>query len=65
MYQLPKSFFSRAVEAAFLFALAAWLVRTGIRFLEDVWGAILILLAIAAVVVALYRLWKHKKDTKL
>ena len=65
MYQLPKSFFSRVAEAAFLFALAAWLVRTGIRFLEDVWGAILLLLAIGVVGMALYRLWKHKKDTKL
>ena len=61
----PKSFFQRLVESAFLFALAAWLVRTGVCFLQDVWGIIILLLGLAAAGVALYRLWKHKKDTKL
>ena len=60
----PMGFFQRLVESAFLFALAAWLVRTGICFLQDVWGIIILLLGIASVAVALYRLWKHKKDTK-
>jgi len=60
----PKSFFHRLVESAFLFALAAWLVRTGICFLQDVWGIIVLLLGLAAATVAAYRLWKHKKDTK-
>ena len=64
MYPIPKGFFERLVESAFLFALAAWLVRTGICFLQDVWGIIVLLLGLAAGAVALYRLWKHKKDTK-
>ena len=65
MYPLPKGFFQRLAESAFLFALAAWLVRTGIRFLQDVWGMIILLAGIAAAALALYRLWKHRKDTKL
>ena len=64
MYQMPKSFFQRLVESAFLFALAAWLVRTGICFLKDVWGIVILLLGLAARAVAAYRLAKHKKDTK-
>ena len=64
MYPFPKSFFQRLVESAFLFALAAWLVRTGIIFLRDVWGIIILLLGLAAGAIAGYRLWKHRKDTK-
>ena len=37
----------------------------GIRFLQDVWGMIILLAGIAAAALALYRLWKHRKDTKL
>ena len=65
MYQLPKTFFQRLVESAFMFALAAWLVRTGICLLQEVWGIIILLLGLAAAGIAGYRLWKHKKDTKL
>lgn len=65
MYQLPKTFFQRLVESAFLFALAAWLVRTGICLLQEVWGIIILLLGLAAAGIAGYRLWKHRKDTKL
>ena len=48
-----------------MFALAAWLVRTGICLLQDVWGIIVLLLGLGAAGIAAYRLWKHKKDTKL
>ena len=65
MYQLPKTFFQRLVESAFMFALAAWLVRTGICLLQEVWGIIILLLGLAAAGIAGYRLWKHRKDTKL
>ena len=65
MYQRPKTLFQRLLEAAFMFALAAWLVRTGICLLQDVWGIIVLLLGLGAAGIAAYRLWKHKKDTKL
>ena len=65
MYPFQKGFFQRLVEAAFLFALAAWLVRTGIELLRGVWGIIVLLLGLAAGAVALYRLWKYKKNTRL
>ena len=60
----PKSFFQKVLESAALFALACWLVRTGVCLIQSVWGWI-ILLAVAAVVAVFgTRLYKHYKDTK-
>lgn len=63
MYQPPKSFFTSLVEAAFLFALAAWLVRTGICLIQQVWVWIVVLVVIAVALVIAWRLYKHYKDT--
>ncbi len=59
----PKSFFQRLVESAVLFALAAWLVRTGVCLIQSVWGWLLLLAAVATVIVIGYRLRKHYRDT--
>lgn len=58
----PKSFFQRLVESAALFALAAWLVRTGVCLIQSVWGWLLLLAAVATVIVIGYRLRKHYRD---
>lgn len=63
MYYPPKGFFTRLVEAAFLFALAAWLVRVGICLIQQVWVWIVVLVVIAAVLMVAWRLYKHYKDT--
>ena len=63
MYQPPKSFFTSLVEAAFLFALAAWLVRTGICLIQQVWVWIVVLVAIGVALVIAWRLYKHYRDT--
>ena len=60
---VPESFFQKLVKAAFLFALASWLVRTGICYIREVWGWIVLLVVIASVVTVLIRLRKHYKDT--
>lgn len=59
----PKSFFQRLVESAALFALAAWLVRTGVCLIQSVWGWLFLLAAVATVIVIGYRLRKHYRDT--
>jgi hypothetical protein len=63
MYEQPKSLLTRVVEAAFLFALAAWLVWLGIRFLGQVWVPLVILVVLTVAAVVGYRIWKHYKDT--
>ena len=58
-----KSFFTKLAEAAGLFCLAAWLVRTGICLLQSVWGWIVGLVIVAAVITVAIRLHRHYKDT--
>ena len=59
-----KSFFERILEGAALFALACWLVRTGVCMIQSVWGWIILLTVIAGVVVVCVRLYKHHKESK-
>ena len=63
MYQPPKSFFTMLVESAFLFAVAAWLVRTGIQMVGQVWVPLVVLLAIVVALVIGRRIYRHYKDT--
>lgn len=59
----PKSLFTRIAEAAGLFCLSSWLVRTGICLLQSVWGWIVGLCIVGAVIVVGLRLYRHYKDT--
>lgn len=59
-----KSFFEKVLEGAALFALAAWLVRTGVCMIQSVWGWIILLVVIAGVVIVCARLYKHYKENK-
>ena len=60
----PKSFLQKVLESAALFALACWLVRTGVCLIQSVWGWIILLAVAVSVVVLGARLYKHYKDTK-
>lgn len=60
----PKSFFQKMLESAALFALACWLVRTGVCLIQSVWGWIILLAVASGIVVLVARLYKHYKDTK-
>lgn len=46
-----------------MFALAAWLVRTGICFLQSVWGWILLLGGVTVACTIGYRFYKRYKET--
>ena len=59
-----KSFFTRVLESAAMFALAAWLIQTGVNMIQSVWGWIILLSAIAGIVTVALRLYKHYKDSK-
>ena len=59
-----KSLFQRLVESAALFALACWLVKTGVLLIESVWGWIILLSTAAGIVVIIARLYKHYRNTK-
>lgn len=39
----PKGFLTRLLECAFIFDLSAWLIKTAVRYLEEVWPALSII----------------------
>ena len=51
------------VESAFLFALAAWLVRTGIQIVSQVWVPLVVLVVIVVALLIGGRIYRHYKDT--
>ncbi len=57
-----KSFIEKVLEGAALFALACWLVKTGVCMIQSVWGWIMLLLAITGVAIVGFRFYKHYKD---
>ena len=58
----PKNLITRILEAVFMLALSAWLIRTAACWILEVWPVLLaIALAILAVII-IYRIWKHKHD---
>ena len=59
-----KSFFQKILESAALFALAAWLVRTGVCMIQSVWGWLILLSVIAGVIVVIVRVHKYYKGSK-
>ncbi len=59
-----KSFFEKVLESAALFALAAWLVRTGVCMIQSVWGWIILLAVVAGLIVVGIRFYKHYKESK-
>lgn len=63
MFVAPKGFFTRLFEAAVLFAVSAWLIKTGICFLYDVRVFIIVGIAIVLVIRAVQIYRKHYKDT--
>ncbi len=60
----PKEVFERILEGAALFALACWLVRTGVCLIQNVWGWIILLVTVGGIVILGYRLYKHHRDSQ-
>ncbi len=64
MFYPQKGFFEKILEGAALFALACWLVRTGICLIQSVWGWIILLITLSGIVVFTAHLYKHYKDSR-
>lgn len=63
MYPPPKSFFTKLVEGALLFAVAAYLVRMGICMISSVWQPIVIIAVVVVAVVAGIKVYAHYRNT--
>ena len=64
MFYPQKGLLEKVLEGAALFALACWLVRTGVCMIQSVWGWIILLSVIAGIVVVAIRLYKHHRDSQ-
>lgn len=59
----PRGFLTRLLECAFIFALSAWLIKTAVRYLEEVWPALTALAIIALLSLIGWRIYRHWRDT--
>lgn len=57
----PKRLITRILEFAGLFTLSAFLIRLGVYYLLEVWPCMLIAAIIAVAVIAVWRIYKHRK----
>ena len=59
----PKRLIERLLEAAILFVIACFLIRTGICYLTQVAIPLIIIATIILTVIVIYRTWKKKHDS--
>ena len=59
----PKRLIERLLEAAILFVIASFLIRTGICYLTQVAIPLIIIATIILTVIVIYRTWKKKHDS--
>ena len=65
MMEPPKRLITRILEAAFMLALAAYLIRSAAYWLLEVWPVLLAAAIIIAAITAGYRIWRHKRNDDL
>lgn len=58
-----KKFFSRLLEFAFIFFLAAYFIRTAACWLLDAWPVLVVVGAIIAVIIIVYFIYKCKQNS--
>lgn len=58
----PKNLITRMLEAAFMLAVSAFLIRTAACWILEVWPVLLTIALIITAIIAIYRIWKHKHD---
>ena len=47
---------------AFLFVVTAWLLKTGVCILMEIWPALAVIAAVFLGIAILWRVWKHMRD---
>ncbi|WP_304818086.1 hypothetical protein [Faecalibaculum rodentium] len=59
----PRGFLTRLLECAFLFAFSAWLIRTAVRCLIEVWPVLAVIAILALIGTIGWRVYRHWRDT--
>lgn len=58
----PKRLITRILEAAFMLALSAYLIKSAAYWLLEVWPILLTIAIISVVAIIGFRIWKYKHD---
>jgi hypothetical protein len=56
----PKKLITRMLEFAGLFALSAFLIRLGVRYILEIWWVLIILAIVTAGAIIGWRAWKNR-----
>ena len=58
----PKNLITQILEAAFMLALAAFLIKTAVGWILEIWPVLLAIAIIVAIAIIGFRIWRHKHD---
>lgn len=58
----PKNLITQILEFAFMLALAAFLIRTAVGWILEIWPVLLTIAIIVTATIIGYRIWRHKHD---
>ena len=58
----PRNLLAHLLEMASLFVVTAWLLKTGVRILMEIWPALAVIAAVFLGIAILWRIWKHMRD---
>lgn len=61
----PRNLISRILEAAFMLALAAFLIKTAVGWILEIWPVLLTIALIITAIIIGFRIWRHKHDKDL
>lgn len=61
----PKNLITQILEAAFMLALAAFLIKTAVGWILEIWPVLLVIAIIITAVIIGIRIWRHKHDKDL
>lgn len=61
----PRNLITRILESAFMLALAAFLIKTAVGWLLEIWPVLLAIALIITAIIIGFRIWRHKHDKDL
>lgn len=58
----PKNLITQILEFAFMLALAAFLLKTAVGWILEIWPVLLTIAIIVTAIIIGFRIWRHKHD---
>ncbi|NBI87810.1 hypothetical protein D3Z47_17095 [Lachnospiraceae bacterium] len=58
----PRNLITRILEAAFMLALAAFLIKTAVGWILEIWPVLLTIALIVTAIIIGFRIWRHKHN---